>query len=100
MQSAPSLDSFLIYPQVSQTQCFDVYLVRFEEVTGSEESGLYVIESNLIVPSDDMSGDGKLTMNVTTNSTLSTNMLYQVTLLTAMDMTKAGSFQFCKYTFT
>ena len=75
-----------------------MYLVHFEQETGSGGSGQYepeVIESNWIVPSVD--DNGNLTLNVT-NSTLSTNTLYRATLFTAMDMMGAGSFQFCKCT--
>ena len=87
-----------LYPQASQRNCFDVYLVRFEEETSSEGSGPYDIESDWIIPSLNVSdvGDGKMTLNVTTNSTLNTNKLYQATLITTMDMMEAGSFQFCK----
>ena len=56
-----------------------------------------VIESDWIIPSLDV-GDEKLTLNVTTNSTLSTNMIYNVTLITAMEMIEAGNVQFCKCT--
>ena len=88
-----------MHPQISQQQCFDMYLVHFEQETGSGGSGQYepeVIESNWIVPSVD--DNGNLTLNVTTNSTLSTNTLYRATLFTAMDMMEAGSIQFCKCT--
>ena len=50
--------------------------------------------SNQIIPS--VSDDGKLTLNVTTNSTLSANTFYNATLITTMDMVEAGNFQFCK----
>ena len=52
--------------------------------------------SNQIIPS--VSGDGTLTLIVTANSTLSTNMFYYATLFTTMDMMEAGNFQFCKCT--
>ena len=74
-----------------------MYLVHFEQETGSGGSGQYepeVIESNWIVPSAD--DNGNLTLNVTTNSTLSTNMFYRATLFTAMDTMEAGSILFCK----
>ena len=91
-----------MYPQASQRNCFYVYLVHFEEETGSQESGVYEIESDWIIPSLNISnvGDEKMTLNVTTNSTLGTNKLYQATLITTMDLMEAGSFQFCKYTVT
>ena len=91
-----------MYPQASQRNCFYVYLVRLEEETGSQESGLYEIESDWIIPSFNISdvGDEKMTLNVTTNTILSTNKLYQATLITTMDLMEAGSFQFCKYTVT
>ena len=57
-----------------------------------------MIESGQIIP--DVSIDGILTLNVTTNSTLSPNTFYNATLITAMDMDEAGSFQFCKCTVT
>ena len=52
-----------------------------------------VIESDWIFPM--VNGNGSVKLNVTTNSTLSTNMFYQATI-TTMDMTEAGSFQFSK----
>ena len=89
-----------MHPQASQRQCLDVYLVHIEEKAGGKGSGLGVIESDLIIPSDNSSGDGKLTLNVTTNSTLSANTFYQATLITATNMTEDGSIQFCKSTVT
>ena len=83
--------SILTHPQASQRGCFDVYVV-----TSRNRSKPEVIVSNQIIPS--VSDDGKLTLNVTTNSTLSTNTLYRATLFTAMDMMEAGNIQFCKYT--
>ena len=91
---------FFMYTQTSQRNCVDVYLVQFEKGIGSEGSGLYeleVTESNWIIPYGNNSGDRKLTLNVTTNSILSANTLYQATLITTMDMTEAGRFQFCKW---
>ena len=79
--------------QQSQRRCFDVYVVYLEPVTGSEG-----LESNLIIPSVNV--NGSVTLNVTANSTLSTNTLYRATLITAMDMMEAGSIQFCKFTVT
>ena len=61
-------------------------MVRLESVeleTGSGESGLHkLIKTDPIIPSVDDSGDGegRLYLNVTTNSTLSTNMFYNATL--------------------
>ena len=81
-----------------------MYVVGLESVkleTSRSRSVLHeVIESGLIIPRLDMSGSGdqKLTLNVTINSTLSTNTFYRATLITAMDMMEAGSIQFCKYT--
>jgi len=86
----------------SQRRCFDVYVVRLKSVeleTGSGGSGLHeLIETDPIIPSVDGSGDGegRLTLNVTTNSTLSTNMFYNATLITTMDMMEAGSIQLCE----
>ena len=71
-------------------------MVHLEPVAGSE--GLGLIESNWIIPRVD--DNGILTLNVTTNSTLSTNMFYRATLFTAMDMVEAESILFCKYTVT
>ena len=82
--------------QRSQRLCFDVYLVQFEQEIGSGESALAepeVIESDWIFPTVD--DNGTLTLNVTTNS-LSPNTFYNATLITAMDMTEAGSIQFCE----
>ena len=90
----------------SRRQCFDVYVVRLKSVkleTGRGRSVLHeMIESDLILPRLDMSGSGdrKLILNVTTNSTLSNNMFYTATLITTMDMMEAGNIQFCKYTYT
>ena len=84
----------------SQNQCFDVYVLQLEPVgpeRGSVGSGfheLVVIQTGLIIPSVH-SGDETLTLNVTTSSTLSTNMHYQAILITTMDMVEAGDFQFC-----
>ena len=79
-----------------------MYLVHFEQETGSGESALpepEVIESDWIFPTVD--DNGTLTLNVTANSTLSANTFYQATLITAMDMMEAGSIQFCEcYTIT
>ena len=81
-----------MYPQ-SQGRFFDVYVVYLKAGTGNEELGL--IESDWIIPTVDVNGSMKL--NVTTNTTLNTNMFYTVTLITAMDMVEAGSILFCKY---
>jgi len=81
-----------------------VYLVRIEPLeldTDSEGSRLNeLIKSKPIIPSVDNSEDGKgrLTLNVTTNSFLDTNMFYNATLLTIPDGVEAGSIQFCKCT--
>ena len=77
-------------------------MVRLKSVeleTGSGESGLHkLIKTDPIIPSVDDSGDreGRLSFNVTTNSTLSTNMFYNATLITILDMMEAGSIQLCK----
>ena len=95
------VDMLLICPQ-SQRRCFDVYVVHLESVeleAGSGVSGLHeLIESEPIIPSVDDSGDGiaRLTLNVTTNSTLGTNMFYRATLITTMDTMEAGSIRLCK----
>ena len=78
-----------MYPQ-SQRRCFDAYVVYLKP--GNEELGL--IESDWIIPTVDVNGSMKL--NVTTNTTLSTNMFYNATFITAMDMVEAGSILFCK----
>ena len=90
----------------SQRECFDVYVIHLESVelnrVGSRLYKPEVIESDWIIPSLNTSdvGGGNLTLNVTTNSTLSTNMFYRATLITTMDMVEAGDFQFCKCTVT
>ena len=71
-------------------------MVHLEPVTGSE--GLGLIESDWIIPRVD--DNGRLTLNVTTNSTLSTNMFYNATIITTMDMMEAGSILFCKCSIT
>ena len=67
----------LLLPQ-SHRHCFDVYEVRLESVEqergGSRHFQPEVIESGQIIPN--VSSDGTLTLKVTTNSTLSTNMRY------------------------
>ena len=68
-----------------------VYLEPVEPVAGNEE-----LESKWIIPSVDE--NGSVTLNVTTNSTLSTNKLYRATLITTMDMMEPGNIQFCKCT--
>jgi len=79
-----------------------VYVVRLESVeleTGSGGLGFHkLIETDPIIPSVDVSGDGegRLSLNVTTNSILSTNMFYNATLITILDMMEAGSVQLCK----
>ena len=69
---------------------------RVEEDGGSGLCEAEITENNRIIPSYNTSGDGKLTLNVTTNSNLRTNMFYRATLFTAMNMIEAGSFLFCK----
>jgi len=84
----------------SQRRCFDVYVVRIESVTGSGGSELHeLIESDPIIPSVTVSGEDRvrLTLNVTTNSTLCTNMFYCATLITITDTMEAGKVLFCKY---
>ena len=68
-----------------------VYLEPVEPVAGNEE-----LESKWIIPS--VNENGSVTLNVTTNSTLSTNKLYRATLITTMDMMEAGNIQLCKCT--
>ena len=83
----------------SHRQCFDVYVIHFEQEIGNEGSGLhepYMIKSDWIIPSVSDAGDETLTLNVTTNTTLSTNEFYRATLITTVNMMEAGSFQFCK----
>ena len=82
----------LVYPQ-SREQCFDVYVVCLESVE-QERGGSQHFDSVKVIPN--VSSDGRLTLYVTTNSTLSTNTFYQATLITTMDLMEAGSFQFCK----
>ena len=68
-----------------------VHLEPVEPVAGNEE-----LESKWITPSVDE--NGSVTLNVTTNTTLNTNMFYRATFITTMDMTTAGNIQFCKCT--
>ena len=81
-----------------------MYLVDIEPSeldTDSEGSRLNeLIKSEPIVPSVDDSGGGKrrLTLNVTTNSSLDTNMFYNATLIAIPDGVEAGSIRFCKCT--
>lgn len=82
------LKCFTLVLSQSHRECFDIYKVRLD----SQEREPEVIGQ--IIP--DVSSDGMLTLNVTTNSILSTNMHYHATLTTTMDMVEAGSFQFCK----
>ena len=83
-----------LLPQ-SQIRCFDIYAVRLESVKqSSDRLGLpELIESGWIVPKFN---NGKIKFSVNTNSALSTNMFYNATLITAIEMLEAGSFQFCK----
>ena len=67
-----------------------------ESEKGNEGSGL--IESDWVIPS--VNENGLVTLNVTTNSTLSANTFYSATLITAMDMMEIGSVLFCKCTST
>ena len=77
-----------------QSTCFDIYVVEIEEETDNGElDGPDVIKTGTIIPSVD--DDGNLTLNVTTNSTLGTNMFYQATLITASNR-PSGSTRFCK----
>ena len=74
-----------------------MYVVQLEPVglsMGFQEPDM--IQTGLIIPSVSDTGDDSFLLNVTTNSTLSTNMFYQATLITAMDTVEAGSFLFCK----
>ena len=83
----------------SHRHCFDVYVIHFEQELGNEGSGLHepnIIKSNWIIPSVSYSGDETLTLNVTTNTTLSANMHYRATLITTIDTVEAADFQFCK----
>lgn len=63
---------------------------------GSGFHELEVIETGLIIPSVDDSRDGTPTLTLTIQTTLNTNMFYQATLITTMDMVEAGNVQFCK----
>ena len=82
-----------------------MYVVHLKPVELESESGrprlhdLEVIESDWIIPSFHLSsaGDEILTLNVTTNTTLKTNMFYNTTLITTMEMMEVGDFQFCKW---
>lgn len=90
--------SLHLYPQ-SHRECYDVYKIHLDPETEIGGSGIFelyepeVIESSWIFPSIDISDDGKLMLNVTTNSTLSTNSFYNVTVITAMETRRI---QFCK----
>ena len=81
-----------------------MYQVRIEPLeldTDNEGSRLNkLIKSEPIIPTFNDSGDGKgrLTLNVTTNSSLDPNMFYNATLITISDGVEAGSIQFCKCT--
>ena len=75
-----------------------MYVIHFEQEIGNK--GFYernMIKSDWIIPSVSDFGDEALTLNVTPNSTLSTNTFYRATLITAVDMVEAGSIQFCKF---
>ena len=77
---------------------YEIYLESAEQETGKGGPGLeYETERGQIISRFDIS-DGKLTLNVTTNSTLSTNMFYQATLFTTFNRMEAGSIRFCKCT--
>lgn len=80
----------------AQRKCFDVYVVHMESETGNEGSGL--TESDWVIPS--VNENGLVTLNMTTNSTLSANTFYRATLITTMDMMEIGSVLFCKCTST
>ena len=74
-----------------------MYVVQLEPVglsMGFQDPDM--IQTGLIIPSVSDTGDDSFLLNVTTNSTLNTNMFYQATLITAMDTVEAGSFLFCK----
>ena len=76
-----------------------MYVVQLEPMgleRGSMGSGLEVIQTGLIIPSVNDSGDGMPTLTVTIQTILKTNMFYQATLITTMDMIEAGDFEFCK----
>ena len=94
------LITFLICTHAqSHRRCFDVYVIHFGQEIGNEGSAFHepnMIKSDWIIPSVSDSGDETLTLNVTTNTTLSTNMFYRATLITTMDMIVAGSILFCK----
>ena len=79
-----------------------MYVVQLEPMEleqGSRGSGFHeleVIETGLIIPSVNDSRDGTPTLTLTIQTTLNTNMFYQATLITTMDMEEAGNVQFCK----
>ena len=76
-----------------------VQLVPVGVERGSMGSGFHeleVIQTGLIIPSVNDSRDGTLTLTVTTQTPLNTNMFYQATLITTMDIVEAGNVQFCK----
>ena len=85
-----------------QRQCLDVCVLHLESVqlkSGRKDSRrlseLEVIKCTHTLLSID-GVNGKLTLNVTSNSTLITNMFYQATLIYAMGMIEAGNARFCK----
>ena len=76
-----------------------VQLVPVGVERGSMGSGFHeleVIQTGLIIPSVNDSRDGMPTLTLTIQATLNTNMFYQATLITTMDMVEAGNVQFCK----
>ena len=76
-----------------QSTCFDIYVVEIDEESDNGElHGPKMIKITIIPSVDD---DGNLTLNITTNSTLGTNMFYQATLTTASNRQSAST-QFCK----
>ena len=85
----------------SQRQCFDVYEVHIDPVEETDRGGMrepQVLKTRLIIPS--VNDSGNLTLNVTTNSTLSTNTFYRAKVIAATGMVDVGSSRFCKYTVT
>ena len=69
-----------------------------EETDSEGMRELGVLETGQIIPS--VNDSGILTLNVTTNSTLSTNAFYQAKVITAIGMVDVGSSRFCKCTVT
>ena len=77
---------------------YEVYLDPVEETDRGGMRESQVLKTGLIIPS--VNNSGNLTLNVTTNSTLSTNAFYQAKVIAATSLVDVGSSRFCKCTVT